>query len=88
VVDADVLDAPLYQVEDLRFRVPIQLFGDSETFRAMLETATTNDPDAAQAIHLDGISKDEFLFFVRYMNRRCVIPHSPLTPIFIPHEGD
>jgi hypothetical protein len=88
VVDPDVLDAPSYQVEDQRFRVPIQLFGDSETFRAMLETATTNDPGAARAIHLDGISKDEFLFFVRYMNRRCVAPHGRLTPYLIPNEGD
>jgi hypothetical protein len=68
-----VIDAMPHQIEDRRFKVPIQMFSDSETFRAMLETATANDPDAKHAIHLDGISKDDFLFFMRFMNQRLVV---------------
>jgi hypothetical protein len=46
----------------------------------MLESATVNDPDATQAIHLDEISKDEFLCFIKYMNQRFVVPQRHLIP--------
>ena len=73
-----VLDALSHQIEDRCFKAPIQMFSDSKTFRAMLETATTNDPDARRGIHLDEISKDEFLYFMRFMNQRFVVPERHL----------
>jgi hypothetical protein len=54
----------------------------------MLESATANDPDATRAIHLDGISTDEFLYFMRYMNQRCVMPKRHLISPSHENEDD
>ena len=73
-----ILDALPYQIEGRRFRAPIKMFSDSKSFCAMLESATAHDPDAKQDVHLDEISMDEFLCFIKYMNQRFVVPQKRL----------
>jgi len=54
----------------------------------MLERAATKDPDAKQAINLDGFSKDDFLYFLRFTHHRCVVPPTYLISQSHANEGN